>query len=114
ENPLKDVRQFKIQENELSFLTSAQIAKLLDELKRSSNPHVYLVSVICLATGARWSEAEGLTAKQVRHGLIQFARTKSGKARAVPISQELETKILKHDQEHQNFGRIFTYCTGAF
>src|SRR3546814_13935937 len=78
-NPLKDLRQFKVQENELSYLNREQILKLLEQLQASSNVHVYLVAKICLSTGARWSEAEGLTLTQVRNGIIQFARTKSGK-----------------------------------
>ena len=54
-------------------------------LTKSRNPHVGLISKICLATGARWSEAEELRDTQVKNGLIEYARTKSGKTRAVPI-----------------------------
>ncbi|MBK3471739.1 tyrosine-type recombinase/integrase [Pseudomonas carnis] len=43
--------------------------------------------------GARWSEAEGLTSRQVRGGRIHFARTKSSKNRTVPISEELQKQI---------------------
>jgi site-specific recombinase XerD len=94
DNPLKDLRQFKVQENELAYLTKVQITALLVELKKSTNPHVDLVSRICLATGARWSESEQLQPQQIRQRLIQFARTKSGKARAVPISQEIQDEIF--------------------
>ncbi|WP_088148935.1 phage integrase [Achromobacter denitrificans] len=115
DNPLKDVRQFKVQENELSYLTTEQINSLLIELKRSTNPHVDLVSRICLSTGARWSESEGLRPQQVRNRLIQFARTKSGKARAVPIVEQLEEEIHEHHTQHTKIGgAIFTGCTGAF
>lgn len=114
DNPLKEVRLFKIKENELSFLSKVQILKLLKELKLGNNYHVYLVSKICLSTGARWSEAEKLTIKQVRHGVIQFARTKSGKTRAVPISKDLEDEIIAHNQNHKNMGAIFEPCYGAF
>lgn len=115
DNPLKDVRQFKVQENELSYLTTEQIEALLTELKRSTNRHVDLVSRICLSTGARWSESEGLRPQQVRNRLIQFARTKSGKARAVPIVEQLEEEIHAHNALHATSGgAIFTGCTGAF
>jgi len=114
DNPLKDLRQFKIQENELSYLTREQIASLLVELRLSTNPHVDLVSRICLSTGARWSEAEQLRPQQIRQRLIQFARTKTGKARAIPISQEMQDEISAHHAEHKNMGAIFTSCTGAF
>src|SRR5690606_10159332 len=45
---------------------------------------------------------------------IQFERTKTGKARAVPISQEIQDEIFTHHAEHRNMGAIFTGCTGAF
>src|SRR3546814_17281605 len=102
DNPLKDLRQFKVQENELSYLNREQILKLLEQLQASSNVHVYLVAKICLSTGARWSEAEGLTLTQVRNGIIQFARTKSGKTRAVPISDDLEQEIHAHRKTHKD------------
>lgn len=60
ENPLKKLRAFKIQERELSYLTPPQIVLLLDELYKGQNPHVALVAIVCLATGARWGEAESL------------------------------------------------------
>ncbi|AYN20414.1 integrase [Alcaligenes aquatilis] len=114
DNPLKDLRQFKVQENELSYLTKEHIAVLLVELKKSTNPHVDLVSRICLATGARWSEAEQLQPQQIRQRLSQFARTKTGKARAVPISQGMQDEIFIHHAKHKNIGAIFAGCTGAF
>ncbi|WP_177315784.1 phage integrase [Burkholderia ubonensis] len=84
ENPLGKLRQFKIQENELSFLTKSQIIALLHALRFARNPHVLLITRTCLATGARWSEVEELRIGQVRGGLVQFARTKSGKTRKRP------------------------------
>ncbi len=114
ENPLGDLRQFKIPENELSFLTQEQIPRLLSALSKARNPHVLLITKLCLSTGARWSEAEELRMSQVRAGLVQFARTKSGKVRAVPISVGLEQDLVTH---HQKFGegeRIFGYAWSAF
>lgn len=114
ENPLGSLRQFRIQQKELSYLTHDQIKALLDALKKSRNPHVGLVSKICLATGARWSEAEQLRSSQVRGGLIEYARTKSGKTRAVPIDDSLEASILDHAKKHATMGRIFGYSISAF
>lgn len=54
ENPLKNVRAFKIQERELSYLSQEQIISLLSQLATSKNKHVALISKVCLATGARW------------------------------------------------------------
>lgn len=115
ENPLKNVRQFRIQERELTYLTNGQVTELLSALANGKNVHVGLISMICLATGARWGEVESLRITQVRNGVIQYAnRTKSKKARAVPISDELEKAIHLHHQEYGEGQRIFESAHSAF
>lgn len=113
-NPLEGVKQFKIQENELRYLQGSEIKALLEQLKQSSNRHTLLVTKICLATGARWSEAEKLRTTQVMNGKIQFARTKTNKARAVPISKQLIEEIAKHERPNKASPDFFEYCLGAF
>lgn len=113
-NPLADLRQFKIQEKELSFLTLVQIDQLLESLKQSRNHHAIKITKICLSTGARWSEAEDLQVSQVRNSMIQFAGTKSGKVRSVPISNELETELLVHHDQKATGNRFFAYAASAF
>lgn len=105
DNPLRDLRQFKIEERELSYLTTGQILLLLDALKPRASS-AYIITKICLSTGARWSEAEQLTTNQIRNCQITFNRTKSGKNRTVPITQDLETEI--HQHKNTTFGlRLF-------
>ncbi|HHF3807041.1 TPA: site-specific integrase, partial [Haemophilus influenzae] len=60
ENPLDGVRLFKERETELAFLYERDIYRLLVECDNSRNPDLGLIVRICLATGARWSEAETL------------------------------------------------------
>ncbi len=91
-NPLAKVRQMKIAERELSFLTISQINSLLAKL----NGDALLITKICLSTGARWSEAEGLKVKQVRNDALHFSQTKTGKNRTVPISSELVKELEDH------------------
>lgn len=74
----------------------------------SDNPHVELVTMICLATGARWSEAEKLKPTSVRNGVITFSGTKSGEVRSVPISAELEKRIVKHRRQQGSFMHSIT------
>lgn len=81
ENPLAKVRQFKVPERELSFLSLEQVRLLLDTLRDGRSRDAWLAAQVCLATGARWSEAEGLRVSQVRNGAIHFTGTKSGKNR---------------------------------
>nr|WP_244869932.1 tyrosine-type recombinase/integrase [Paraburkholderia aspalathi] len=114
ENPLGKLRQFKVQQQELSFLDDASIRTLLFELRASRNSGVELIAVICLSTGARWSEAERLTRSQVRNGQIQFARTKSGKTRSVPIDDLLLARISAYADKHGRGLRIFSSAFSAF
>ena len=114
ENPLKMLRAFKIQERELSYLTGEQIVTLLDSLALSRNPHAVLISKVCLATGARWGEAEGLRKSQVRNGLIQFVQTKSSKTRSVPITAVLEKELQDHFVTHGDGERFFAPAMSAF
>lgn len=119
ENPLAKVRQFKVSERELSFLTLQQIETLLKTLAAGRCIDAWLIAQICLATGARWSEAEGLRPAQVRDGAIHFTGTKSGKNRSVPVEEDLVT--LLDDHLKQRYGdakeaaaRYFVYSYTAF
>jgi integrase len=58
------------------------------------------VVLICLATGARWSEAENLKPTSLRDGVVTFSGTKSGKVRSVPISPELQAFLIEHWKRH--------------
>lgn len=113
-NPLADLRQFKIQEKELSFLTLQQIDQLLLSLAMSRNSHAEKIAKICLSTGARWSEAEELQISQVRNGMIQFVGTKSGKVRSVPINKEFESELVAHHDQKATGNRLFSYAASAF
>ena len=104
DNPLRLVKPLKLQEPALTFLTTAQIKILLDAARtKTLNPHVYAISLVCLNTGARWSEAEGLKSSSMRKGLVTFAKTKSGRVRSVPISSELAEFLLKHWARYGDF-----------
>lgn len=71
DNSLSKLHQFKIEEQELSYLTTDEIKALLAALA-GRNGDAYLVSKVCLSTGARWSEAEGLKRNQIRNNQIAF------------------------------------------
>jgi len=107
ENPLKNIRPFRTEETEMAFLTREQIQHLLSECQH--NDELLCIVKICLATGARWSEAQGLKKSQVTKYKVTFTKTKGRKNRTVPISVNLyeglpEAKSL-----------LFTSdCYGAF
>lgn len=115
ENPLAKVRQIKIAERELAYLSIEQIRALLKAL----HGNALLIAQICLATGARWSEAEELRISQVRNGQLHFSGTKSGKNRSVPVDDALLAKLDAYLEEQygEDKGiaeRYFQHGYGAF
>lgn len=94
-NPLSGIRQFKEGDQELAFLYEGEIERLLAACDKSANKDLGIVVRICLATGARWSEAQELKQSQVLPGRLTFTQTKSKKNRTVPISERLQKLLPK-------------------
>ncbi|WP_313650286.1 phage integrase [Pseudomonas soli] len=94
ENPLAKVRKLKFDEAEMAYLDSKQIPPLLAALGGDLED-ARLIAEVCLSTGARWGEAEGLQPRQVRNGLIHYSKTKSSKNRTVPISPSLQARLQR-------------------
>lgn len=107
-NPLENVRAFRTEESEMAYLTLDQITILLNECRTSSAKDLDIIVRVCLSTGARWSEAEGLTQSQVSNDRITFTKTKGKRNRTVPISRELANLLPKKS------GALFTPCYYAF
>lgn len=107
-NPLEGLPTFKVAESSLTFLYPEQIKALLAECECSTNKGLSIIVKICLSTGARWSEAEGLEGHQITPYRITYTKTKSKKNRTVPITQELYNEIPKHN------GKLFTPCRKGF
>ncbi len=111
-NPLEGIRQFKERDKELRFLSHDEIADLLEACKQSSNRSLVHVVKVCLATGARWSEAESLKANQMIDGKITFLNTKSGKNRTVPINDKLFSELNALNKVRDR--RLFLSSLSAF
>jgi integrase len=114
ENPLRLLRPFKLQEKELSYLKIEEIRTLLAALDASKNVHLGLIARVCLATGARWGEAESLRIQQVQNAWIQFAKTKSGRIRNIPINDDLASNLKAHYAKHGANDRLFTSSRSSF
>lgn len=108
QNPLAGIPTFKINESMVSFLYPKEIKTLLEFLSQSNSDSVLTIAKICLATGARWSEAENLEGSQVTPFRITYKNTKNKKVRTVPISKELYDEIPKKR------GKLFTPCRKTF
>lgn len=112
ENPLGKLRQLKVDETERAFLSLDECRVLLRECEASTNSHTLPVAKLCLATGARWDEAESLTRQHVRNGQVRFLGTKNGSNRSVPIPADLERLILARG--YPGTGKLFGSCRAAF
>lgn len=88
-HPFKGFKKLKIRVAEMSYLTHEEISALLRLLSGDD----YNIAVLCLSTGARWSEATRLKREHVIHNKVRFTFTKTGKARIVPISDSVTELI---------------------
>lgn len=105
-NPLEVLRQYKVQESELAFLNQDEIEQLLAACAGLND--LWLIVMLCLSTGARWSEIEKLTRSQVGIGRLTFTRTKGKKNRTVPVAGWLLALLPKRT------GRLFGDCYAEF
>ncbi|RCW97059.1 MULTISPECIES: tyrosine-type recombinase/integrase [Kosakonia] len=107
-NPLENVRHFRTDESEMAYLTGEQIDQLLLECRNSSAKDLEMVVKICLATGARWSEAETIKRSQISAGKVTFVKTKGKRNRTIPLHPSLVAELPKKN------GALFTPCYYAF
>ena len=107
-NPVERIRQFRIDEQEMAYLQPDQIKLLLASAEQSKAKDLTTIVKICLATGARWSEAESLKSSQVKDGKITYINTKGKRNRTIPVSDELFKQLPQKD------GQLFTPCYSAF
>jgi len=87
----------------LAYLAKPQIAELLEALRaRQTAPHTAMVACICLATGARWGEAQALRPNSIKGN--------SKRVRVVPVTPSLIDAIREHWNQHGPFSN----CIGVF
>lgn len=110
--PFAKLKPVKLQERPLSYLSLDQIGEALKALddRAETSPHPPMIARICLATGARWGEAQALTPERIGSGVITFANTKSKRVWSVPISADLAKRLRDHWRQHGPF----TQCMLTF
>ncbi|TXE26899.1 phage integrase [Serratia ureilytica] len=89
ENPIRALSALKEQAPEMTYLTHEDI----DLLLKSVDGDAKRITLLCLSTGARWGEASKLRAENILHNRVTFTKTKNGKTRTVPISEEVLKEI---------------------
>ena len=107
-NPIKSLGWLKEEKPEMSYLTELDIERLLNSVTGDS----WRITVLCLSTGARWGEATQLRAENLMHGRVTFTKTKNGKHRTVPVSDEVMKAVkvkesgLLFDVDYQAYRAI--------
>ncbi|EBD6536977.1 tyrosine-type recombinase/integrase [Salmonella enterica] len=91
ENPVHGVRKLKVVTTEMAFLSEEETAELLATLEGDYRA----LAVLCLSTGARYGEAARLRGEHITGNRVMFTRTKNGKPRAVPISDDVLNAVKK-------------------
>lgn len=116
DNPLAQIRTFRVRQMELGYLDDAQIALLLDYCVESTNRHLLVVVKICLSTGCRFGEAEYLLRTGLVDGKVpslRFVDTKNGRNRSVPITRALFDEIRRVGNGPSK-RMLFSTCRSAF
>ncbi|MGL4270151.1 MAG: phage integrase [Plesiomonas sp.] len=111
-NPLNILRRSKTPESQMTFLLDHQITELLAAAESYPHPHLALVIKVCLATGARWREAEDLTSQQITKYRITYngENSKGKRNRTIPISESLYNELVSSGKT----GPLFSPCYEQF
>lgn len=94
DNPVHSVRKLKVVTTEMAFLSEEETAALLGNLEGGYR----LLAILCLSTGARYGEAARLRGEHITGNRVMFTRTKNGKPRAVPISDDVLNAVKKNER----------------
>ncbi|WP_423842053.1 tyrosine-type recombinase/integrase [Aeromonas hydrophila] len=89
-HPLKGARKLKAKPTAMSYLSQIEIRELLKRLDGDNRG----LAILCLSTGARWSEAAELRAEHVINQRVMFVATKNGKTRVVPVSTDVSAQLV--------------------
>ncbi|WP_330959035.1 phage integrase [Photobacterium sp. 53610] len=95
-NPLASVRQFRLHETEMEFLTVEEMEVIISAAESHKfHQDLHKVIKLCLATGGRFKETASLTGAQLSKYKVTFTQTKGKKNRSVPISPEIYDLIYQ-------------------
>jgi integrase len=88
DSPLRLVRKPKEPRGRVRFLSDDERTRVLDACKGSTNPYLYTVVILALATGARKMEILRLTWRDVdlQRGMIILQDTKNRERRTLPLT----------------------------
>ena len=100
ENPMLKVRKPKEPRGRVRFLSNQEQKDLMTavQAQEKSEPFLYPVVSIALATGARWSEILNLRWENIdfKHNMIRIEETKNDERRSLPIGKHLKNVLKAH------------------
>jgi integrase len=98
ETPLKFVRKLKEPRGRIRFLSDEERKALMHECRVSKNPHLYLIFILAISTGARKTEILNLKWQDIDldTGRAILHETKNGERRTLYLTGLALTELHKH------------------
>ncbi len=115
ENPMFKVTKKTETRGRIRFLSDEERNELLKACEQASNQLIYLLVVIALSTGARFSEILNIKWSEIdlKRKTFYFMDTKNGENRAVPISAKAYELLTQHSKVRKiNSEYVFTRPDG--
>jgi integrase len=95
-------------ESRIGFLTREQVQQIVDTLVSWEKMDYALFVLVLAYTGMRPGEALRLTVADVTEEYLSVHGTKTGKARTIPIAQEIRS-VINHLVANAQGGKLFTF-----
>ncbi len=97
-NPIRKIKKLQEPRGRVRFLDDTERENLLEACKQSENPHLYLITILALSTGARKSEILNLKWKDIElnRDLLTFHETKNGERRSMPLKGYALSLVKEH------------------
>lgn len=97
ENPVQKTSKMKIKNERVRFLSDKEKMALLKACRESQSEYLYIVVLMALTTGARFSEIISLKWSEVDFDrrMIRLLDTKNGENRSVPLVDSVKAELMK-------------------
>ncbi len=100
DSPMRKVSKLKEPRGRVRCLSDEERAALLESSKSTSYPHLHLIVVLALSTGARKGEIMNLCWKDISKDRTKIIlhETKNGERRAIPLAGYARQLIIEHEK----------------
>src|SRR5215510_10824758 len=116
DNPVRKISKPKEARGRVRFLADDERERLLAACRTSRNKHLYTITVLALATGARRGELLNLrwSDVNVKRGTLTFHQTKNGERRVVPLTEYALEVLTQHVKgQRLDTSLVFPDSTGT-